>query len=239
MVSVGPRALAKLDRMPPLPHLRRSWFGVGIPGSREAGRFQAYGEFPIDSLPPIQRDLDNKLAWLAREPRVSEWAIFNRGNVHDFEAHRAAIWSARPARTPPAFEAFLSSPEIGLHIRSFTGCYLDFGWRVVPASDGGALIHFLSDQQWVAHWSLYVGSDGSQAVVASLVPYGFDEPAVDQDQLPDVATFDVRSAGAVVCSESFNEFLYRYWIENEICFRMGEGVLTEEQGRYLDFYTHT
>jgi hypothetical protein len=225
--------------MPPLPDLRRAWFAVGIPGYREAGAFQPYGEFPIERLPPIERDLDNNLQWLAREPPVSDWAIFNKEAVRDFDVHRTAIWSARSTNIPAAFDAFLSAPEIGRRVRSFTGCYIDFGWRIVPASDGGTLIHFLSDQQWVAHWSLYVGPDGSEAVVASLVPYGFADPAVDKDQSAAVATFDVTNAHALVCAESFNEFLYRYWIENEICFRLQEGGLNEEQQRYLDHASHT
>jgi hypothetical protein len=195
-----------------------------------------YGAFDVGALPPIRRKLDDELSWLARLPPAVEWAIYGDRHVRDFESHRNLIWTSRPEGTPPAFEAFLKSPELGRRIRSYTGCYIDFGWRIVPASDGGSLIHFLSDQQWVMHWLIYMRRDGTHAVIASTVPYGFDAPAVDQDQMATVAKFDVETAAAAVCCTSFNEFLYRYWIENEICFRLPDGDLTDEQREYLGAY---
>jgi hypothetical protein len=76
-----------------------------------------------------------------------------------------------------------------------------------------------------AHWLLYVGPGGEQAVVATRAGYGFEEP----DAGPFVAD-------GVVCAETFVEFLYRYWIENEIFFALREGGLTAEQLRYVEHY---
>ena len=49
--------------------------------------------------------------------------------------------------------------------------------------------------------------------------------------------FVVDDEGPVVCAETFSEFLYRYWIENDICHRADTGEpFTPEQRRYLDHY---
>lgn len=40
---------------------------------------------------------------------------------------------------------------------------------------------------------------------------------------------------ASVCADSFSEFLYRFWIENEIFFRAGSG-LTDGQRRYGEYF---
>ncbi|HEY3059377.1 MAG TPA: hypothetical protein VGL99_10425 [Chloroflexota bacterium] len=113
----------------------------------------------------------------------------------------------------------------------------------MPVNDGGSLIHFLPDQQWVMHWLLYIGSDGAEAVLATYVPYGFAldeseiEPADDPSYKPArLREFQVGATDAVVCAESFSEFVYRYWIENEIFFRARQGRLPDELGRYAEHY---
>jgi hypothetical protein len=113
----------------------------------------------------------------------------------------------------------------------------------VAVVGGGTLIHFLSDQQWIRHWLLFVGADGAEAVVSTYLPYGFideHEPYDEDDSgrtTDDLRTFDPASADAIVCADSFSEFLYRFWIENEIFFRQTEGSdLTPEQWRYREHY---
>ena len=84
------------------------------------------------------------------------------------------------------------------------------------------------------HWLLYVGRDGSEAVVATDVPYGFDTPEAP-------ATFEPSPETAVVCAETFAEFLYRFWIENEIWFALADPEgdrrsLTDEERRYAEHH---
>jgi hypothetical protein len=110
---------------------------------------------------------------------------------------------------------------------------------VVPVRGGGSLVHFLSDQQWCLHWLLYAGADGGEAVVATYPPYGHEADGYRGDPVHgsmDLEVFDPAASPAVVCTESFSEFLYRYWIENEIWFRAAEGPLTGEFHRYVGHY---
>jgi hypothetical protein len=105
------------------------------------------------------------------------------------------------------------------------------------ALDDGLLVHFLSDSQWVCHWLLYSGP-GGEAVVVSHDPLGF-ELGEDEVTLRELSS---ATMDASVCAESFSEFLYRFWIENEIWFGLAapgllrRPELTDEQRRYVEHY---
>jgi hypothetical protein len=219
-----------------LPAVRRSWVSFDLPGYREGPRFATYSEFAYDDLPPVERSLDEDLRWLLVEPAV-------RGSLAEPDSD-----PARPATVeelnrvasvlemPPAFRSFLALEEPQKRIRSCTDCYLDLGDFSVPLDDG-TLVHFLSDSQWVCHWLLYMGPDG-ESVVVSYDPLGF-ELGEDEETVREVQS---STLDAAVCAESFSEFLYRFWIENEIWFALARpGLLprprlTDEQERYLAFY---
>jgi len=222
-----------------LESLPRAWISLDLPGYRDDPGGGTYGTFPSEGLPPIQRTLDSHLHWLLGEPAAPDWAILNPKEVASFEVGKSRIFQRQRLPLPDSFAAFIASPAPASRIRSGTGCYVDFADHAVPAADGGVIIHFLSDQQWVVHWLLYVGPHGGEAVVATYLPYGFDfepgETHPDYD-ISALTVFDPSPSDAQVCSESFSEFVYRFWIENEIWFRLKSGPLTDEQRHYLNHY---
>jgi hypothetical protein len=65
-------------------------------------------------------------------------------------------------------------------------------------------------------------------VIATTEPLGFNGD--------DGPHFELHSTSdAVVCASSLSEFIYRFWIENEIFFAHDEGrPFTAEQARYLE-----
>ncbi len=220
--------------------MRREWVALGVPG-REVPRGLTYGRFPVDALPPIECKLDDGLTWLSQQPVAEGSAILNRAEAAALVERRDARLEGAPLVLPRAFATFLSSPDFGARVSSGSGCYLDLADAIVPASDGGWLVHFLSDQQDCVHWLLYAGTDGSEAVVAAYAPFGFperDEYGLDPEWgVTSLRLFVVDDEGPVVCAETFSEFLYRYWIENDICHRAATGeAFTAEQRRYLDHY---
>jgi len=224
--------------MRPLPSLPRIWTSVDLPGYRHDPDGRTYGNFPVESLPPIDRALDDKLSWLLAEPLATEWAILNQAEIPRFEEKRSRALGKRLPDLPKPFSVFIGTPAPASRIRSATGSYLDFADHLVSSTDGGQLIHFLSDQQWSMHWLLYM-KDNAEAVVATFLPYGFkfDEGESHPDYNPaSLAVFDPCETDASVCSDSFLEFIYRYWIENEIYFRLRAGYLTDEQRRYAEYY---
>lgn len=225
--------------MAALPSLPRAWWSTDLPGYREHPKpFATYSVFPYSELPAIERPLDPELEWLLSQTKVQGSLGLDRGDpMPERAANRAqltALMSGTTIELPPAFKTFISEPEPRLRVRSATLCYLDLAEFPVEVAGGGSLIHFLSDQQWILHWLLYVGADGSEAVLVSETALGFE---ADERRL---ARFDPATDDASVCAESFSEFLYRFWIENEIYFRALRNAerspFTAEQLRYAEHY---
>ena len=123
-----------------------------------------------------------------------------------------------------SFRRFMTSPELQRRVRSCTACYLDPGQRVVETTGmiAGHLMHFLSDLQSFMHWYLHLAGGGWAAVLTSpnLYCYCIDDP--EWPGYPSVAheQIDLRGLEFFYCAPSFSEFLYRFWIENEIWFAL-------------------
>jgi hypothetical protein len=118
-------------------------------------------------------------------------------------------------------------------IPSCTACYFDLSTEIIPSplsNDDGYLIRFLNDQQDVLLWYLYIRPNGEHAVVVSPIPF-------DNTEARKSLTDEIILNNTFFCAESFEEFIYRFWLENEIWFALDEGAtMTPTQQAYLDFY---
>src|SRR4051812_40129817 len=135
-----------------LSQLPRDWWGIELPGYREPRAESAtYSEFGSD-LPPIERVLDNQLAWLIGEPEVpgslGEDDPTSKPTRPASEDELTDLLAGSGLELPSSFARFITDRAPRSRVRSCTACYLDLGDALVPAP-GGSLIHFLSDQQWV------------------------------------------------------------------------------------------
>jgi hypothetical protein len=219
-----------------LESLPRWWLSLELPGFRpEPEDGGTYSAFPYADLPPVP-ELDDGLAWLFEAPQVPEsLADVADGRHPDPERPATAeqldeLVGSASLRLPASFRNFVASDEPRSRVRSATYCYLDLGERLAPAGRNGSLVHFLSDQQWVVHWLLYCDADGGECVVVTDLPFGL---AADDEPVP----FAVAGNESAVCAESFSEFLYRFWIENEIWFAIEEErPLSAEQQAYVGHY---
>ncbi len=215
--------------MSALAGLPRSWLGMDLPGYRPTPELATYAGYPLDSLPPVLRDLGDEFGWLRDRPPVGpplddpKAMPSRRPTAENLRDLLAGV----PVEPPPSFTTFVGTPALHQRIRSATACYLDLADRAVPVEGGGHLIHFLSDQQWVLHWLLFAAG-GAEAVVVTPDPFGFAS-----EEAP--GEFDPNAAEAFVCADSFAEFVYRFWIENEIWFAIDEGrALDDEQRAYAE-----
>jgi hypothetical protein len=208
------------NRKPPaLEGVPRLWLTIGVPGIVEEPQ-STYWALPLDEMPPVGQALAGTLDWLVRSPSHEPSLQQGPDDPAERDATSAELEAVAPNLHPPAaFRRFIADAEPRRHIRSATACYLDLGHFAVVMEDGGTLVHFLSDQQWVLHWLMYSGADGSEAVVVSSAPLGFD----DGETRP-LRQLDRQQAVALVavCSDSFEEFIYRFWIENELWFRLAK-----------------
>ena len=207
-----------------------------------------YCFYPYDSIPPI-RALNGTLDWLGPLDQETEQSMKlyrnapeQRGRLTEIEAEATTL----SLTLPEAFVHLMGSHELQDRIPSCTACTFDLSAHVVPCigDSPGYIIRFLRDQQDVLLWYLYLTPDGDERVLVS--PYEFgDGPDEDPNALPD----DERKAviaHTCICAPSFEEFVYRFWLENALWFKLntnnasttggGDGQLTDEQQRYLDHY---
>lgn len=203
-----------------------------------------YCFYPYESIPPI-RALDGALDWLGpldpqtdQQMEIHRNAAETRGKVAEIEAEATRMG----LRLPEAFVRLMGSAELQDRIPSCTACTFGLGARIVPcigAAPGQAyLIRFLNDQQDVLIWYLYLTPQGQERVLVT--PYEFGEDAGDD---PNALPGDTRTAviaNTVVCAPSFEAFVYRWWLENAIWFKLNEAggadKLTDEERRYLAHY---
>jgi hypothetical protein len=137
---------------------------------------------------------------------------------------------------PAAFLRLMSSSELQDRIPSCTACYFELGQRIAPCpgSPQGYALRFLNDQQDVLAWYLYLAPDGGSCVLVS--PYALDGED-DGDEPPNAQAIAAQTR---VCARSFEEFIYRFWLENTLWFKLSEGsqppTLTPDERRYIAHY---
>lgn len=222
--------------------LRKGWWSVDIPGYRDG--YGTYTLFPYEELPPIQETLDEEWGWLAGRPAY-------RGAIaeYDYSPHKkpdvvivTTMEQQVGRQLPAAFVHFMGSPELQRRVRSCTDAYLEMADRPVRTvgANRGYLIHFLSDSQWVLHWYLFVGENGEHFVVVSPFAYGFEmeEGAEESGMYGRAGEVDMAQEEMWFCAPTFVEFVYRFWIENELWYALDyeRRPLTAEQQAYVDHY---
>jgi hypothetical protein len=198
-----------------------------------------YCSYDLSKTPPLPSDLfKGNFDWL---PKMSIemkelMAKYQQNESEEIEAAIQAI--LRQAKSfnlslPPEFIQFMRLEDLQSQIPSCTACYFDLSTDIIPcplSHDEGYLIRFMNDQQAVLLWYLYIRPDGGHCVVVSPIPF---DNAKARGQLDDSVILD----NTFFCAESFEEFVYRFWLENEIWFAIeDEATLTPSQQAYLDFY---
>src|SRR5262245_48498943 len=227
----GREAWMKLEQSPFPP----GWWGfaldsVGLQEQRpDVG---TYGRYDFASLPDLPVRLDGGFGWLDGAP-AHEYHIGSEQADRNPESLSRLVESCRAdgVSLPQSFLKFMRAPELHRRVRSNTHCFLDVADGPVPSPVGdGVLVRFLADSQGCIFWYLYVptGTD-DHAVVSSTDFYDASgERLRDEEPDPRQLAFS---------AESFETFLYRFWIENEIWFAGYEGrPISEEGRRYLDLY---
>lgn len=185
----------------------------------------------VVELKELPHEIDGSFAWLSKAPRQSEWAIGDRSAAElPTQLASVTVSAARHGVTlPREFVAFIGNPDLHARLRSVTACYLDVADTVLPFA-GGYLVRFLADQQGCAFWYLFINGDGSDhGVVCSFESFDADDSDGDAAELCE-AEFQFQA-------ESFEAFLVRFWLENEIGFAVFDSTpLPDVAPRFLELY---
>jgi hypothetical protein len=230
--DVGDRRSSAADA---LKGLRRSWWFCGLEGLRPVRGYVTYDEFDLDDQPDVGRP-DESLSWLETQPEHARWNIYDSDAMPQRRVTTAALAELVPSQIalPAALTEFAARPELQRRIRSATGCYLDLGdFLARTAHEGGHLLHLVSDQQWIRHWLVYLDDVGNESVVTTTEPVGFELPEDEEweplppEAIPLDSSFDLQ-----VCADSVAEFLFRFWVENELYFSKGSRKSPAEAKAY-------
>jgi hypothetical protein len=202
------------------------------------GTYQLY---PSESLPPLPEP-NESLEWLTplsdeldSEMEVHRNAPEERGALEAI----AAAARERGLTLPPSFIRLMSSPALQDRIPSCTACTFELGDHLepCPGADSAYIIPFLRDQQDCVLWYLYLTPGGGHCALA--FPGDMDE-YIEAVGKPDAKVTMADIAGAIrVCAPSFASFIYRFWLENTIWFKLNSSdaaPYTPTEQAYLDFY---
>jgi hypothetical protein len=198
--------------------------------------------FDYEKLPIIRQKLDDSFEWLKEEPEH----INSIGDEQPPDERKINISKLEEIQIqikmelPKPFLVFFRSKELQYKVRSCTDCYLDLADRAVKVKGKyeGFIIHFLSDSQWCFHWYLYLDATGKSFVITSPNAYCFN---IDDNYLSapyHKSEIDFQQEEIWFCSSSFSEFIYRFWLENEIWFSLSwdKIPLTHLQQDYVNHY---
>ena len=219
------------------------WWGFGLSGYRPCN--QTYCWFPYDSLPVLpHQSFHGDFAWLT--PLESHlvliveqfWPPYDRQRLSAENLKKlTAATEEKGFLLPKPFVAFMSNLELQKCIPSCTACYFELYDRVMPCPvhKDNLVIRFLDDQQSVFTWYLYLTRRGEHCVVVSRSI--FDFLTEYEQQFTEAVRAEVLR-DTFVCAPSFEEFLYRFWLENRIEFALMERhrELTDIEQDYLSHY---
>ncbi|MBA3531586.1 MAG: hypothetical protein H0T73_06705 [Ardenticatenales bacterium] len=192
-----------------------------------------YGRYEFDCLPPIPFEMRGDFDWLISAPEHADHSIGEEKATENAEAlPRLREASAHlEIKLPEAFTKFMESPALQRRVQSNTDCFLDLCSELVRLPTGGGyLVRFLADSQGCLFWYLYLTSDGlDHAVVSSPEFYGTEVEQWQDEPL--------NPAEIVYSAESFEAFICRFWLENEVWYSAWQRTPMPTIGReYIEHY---
>jgi hypothetical protein len=181
---------------------------------------------------PIPFNLDGSFHWLEdAKTHKAHIGVSSKRKLPSQLKHAVASAAKHQLLLPDIFLTFCRSATQPSYFRSATDCYLDVGKQVLTLADG-FLLRFLVDSQGCAFWYLYMRPGTQDHAVVMSTDY-FDADDEDSSEVNQISQkqflFD---------SPSFEYFLCRFWLENEIFFAEDEGTEPPNVGKkFLKLYS--
>lgn len=178
-----------------------TWILTDLPGFRTHEHMATYYENSYEKLPPLPSDVDEEFSWLSPQPEDQQMG----GDLQVL----VEMAQQQNLELPASLQFFINNNLYG-HIRSCTDCYFDGGEKIQKTQNPpGYILHLIADSQWCYHWHLFIAENGEHCILGGDA-FGYH----DEEQKSEV--IDITKTDLKMCSQSFVEFIYRFWIENEI-----------------------
>lgn len=232
------------------------WCGVDIADIRpHKSQFSTYEGSPFELLPPIDaKDLDGSFSFLDNklikdlEKRYEEQhvditfasvdtlddSIWKKDPTNERKLRR--IESELPIPLPQSFKKFMLALGAQELVPSCTACWFNLPNDVSTfkyLSEDGYIFHFYRDQQDCLFWYFYIRKNGENCILVSSLPIGvYEEEEFFNDQ-------EVKE-NFFLTAYSFEEFIYRTWIENVLWYcpdiAQLEKTTAQHAQRYRELY---
>jgi hypothetical protein len=214
-----------------------AWWAFDLGSAR--GCDGTYCYYPYESIPPLP-PVDESLDWLEPlDARTDAQMTIHRNPP---EARGAVVTIAESAARlgltlPESFVRLMSDSDLQDRIPSCTACFFKLSDDILsfPGSEGGYVVRFYNDQQDVLLWYLYLTPQGAQYVLVTPIELeDFAGKTLSDDERQGIAH------NTWICAPTFAEFIYRWWLENSIWFKVSESdkadTLTADERHYLAHY---
>jgi len=222
------------------------WYSFGLGPYRPCDA--TYCLIPYESLPPLDESLfQGTLHWLISSKRDKK--LRGMSHFHSEAELRRIIASAQELSIPlpDAFLRLMASAKLMERISSCTDCYFALSEKMVacPGSEEGYIVRFLNARQGQIAWYLYLTPQGKHCILVGFPLLDLLNDPASPEYIEAGITDEERSAAlagkrAYVCASSFEEFLYRFWLENILWYKIvwyhGQKSLTEEEEHYISHY---
>ena len=234
------------------PSFQEGWWSFDL--GKYRGCDGTYCYYESNTLPPLDKAADwlESLAWLPKldAARDNQMQLYRnehnkRGNLEaikaDVERLNMDFNGEVGVRLPPPFVTLMGDPDLQNQIPSCTACTFGLSPSVMkyPGAQGGSIVRFLTDQQDVLIWYLHLAADGTDRVLVTPIPMEEMVGKANNGTL----TEDERQAiqrNTWKCGDSFASFIYRWWLENTLWFKVSESndesKLTEDERKYCQYY---
>jgi hypothetical protein len=184
------------------------WYGVELEELRE---FDAtYAGVIFDVIPTVKPEfLDGKFQYLSNKSNLFEQDAQWKKKIDLLQSQLP-----KNIQLPESLVKFMAAPNAHHTINSCTACYFDLPEKVKKFNwlgENAYLFHFYRDQQDCLFWYYYVRENGENCIVVSPIP--FYEEGIE-NQLDD----DVVSNDFFYTAATFEEFIFRTFVENELWF---------------------
>ena len=202
------------------------WFG------QELGKFRAgnstYNCYAPDELPPIRIPLTGSFDWLEAAP---EQDLHLAASPETTAAALRKLLVSHAMDLPPEFVKFFQTPSLWRRISTCTDCYLCLDSAAIGIRGSlGSLVTFMADSQGCKHWHLHISPCGTRHTVVATYFNTGSENVDRKGGLP-------HPKDITTVAGSFEEFIYRFWLENAMWFALHDkGKMPECGEEYLAYF---